>query len=410
MSAAVAARLRARIARALDDPELPALTPGLDACVAFEVGEARVGLRFADGAARLADDADAPDIVARAGADAWTKAMQAPPPPLFQSFAAMLLANPAFEVTGDRVALARALPGLERIVARLAPTPPAAAPPAPRDLGQIAGRYAELSAPDGVFDVFVESAGAGPPVLLLHTAGADARQFHGQLADVELARDWRFVAPDMPFHGRSCPPLDWDGGPYRLTGARYLGWCVAILEQIVREKAIIAGCSMGAAMALTLAAERPDLVRGVVAIEPPFQSRGRRNPCQHHVGVHAGLHNAAYVRGLMSPTSPAETRRRAAWIYAQGAPGVYAGDLGFYSDEFDGALVAPHIDAARTPVALLCGAYDYSASPEHGAALARRIPGARMTVMPRLGHFPMIEHPDLFRPYFVEALRRVGGA
>jgi pimeloyl-ACP methyl ester carboxylesterase len=166
---------------------------------------------------------------------------------------------------------------------------------------------------------------------------------------------------------------------------------------------------MGAALALLLAAERPDLVAGVIAIEPPFRSKGRRNPFQHHVGVHAGLHNAAFVRGLMSPTSPLDSRRRAAWIYSQGAPEIYAGDLAFYSDEFDGAEVAPRIDAARTPVSLLCGTYDYSATPEDGGKLAALIPGADLRVMEGLGHFPMCEHADLFRPHLLAALAHVGG-
>lgn len=60
----------------------------------------------------------------------------------------------------------------------------------------------------------------------------------------------------------------------------------------------------------------------------------------------------------MSPTSPAAMRRRAGWIYAQGGPGIYAGDLAFYSDEFDGASVGPRIDTDRCPVHLLCGEYD----------------------------------------------------
>lgn len=166
---------------------------------------------------------------------------------------------------------------------------------------------------------------------------------------------------------------------------------------------------MGAGMAMVLAGARPDLVRGIVAIEPPFQSKGRRNAYQHHVAVHGGLHNASFVRGLMSPTSPEADRRRAAWIYSQGAPGIYTGDLAFYSEEFDGALVAPRIDAAKTPVALLCGTYDYSASPADGAKLAALIPGAKLDVMEGLGHFPMCENPNLFRQHFLAGLIHAGG-
>ena len=164
---------------------------------------------------------------------------------------------------------------------------------------------------------------------------------------------------------------------------------------------------MGAAVALVLAAERPADIIGIVAIEPPFQSRGRRNPYQNHIAVHGGLHNGAYVRGLMSPTSPLENRRRASWIYSQGGPGVYPGDLTFYSDEFDGAVTAPRIDAQATPVALLSGTYDYSATPQDGAKLAALIPGALHVVMDGLGHFPMIEHPNSFRPHLVRGLDHV---
>jgi pimeloyl-ACP methyl ester carboxylesterase len=160
-------------------------------------------------------------------------------------------------------------------------------------------------------------------------------------------------------------------------------------------------------MALVLAAEHPDLLRGIVAVEPPFQSKGRRNPFQHHVAVHGSLHNASYVRGLMSPQSPEGDRRQAAWIYSQGAPGIYGGDLAFYSDEFDGAIVARKIDADKTPVALLSGDYDYSATPADGRKLAALIPGAYFKEMRGLGHFPMCENPDLFRAHLLSALGHI---
>ena len=134
------------------------------------------------------------------------------------------------------------------------------------------------------------------------------------------------------------------------------------------------------------------------------QTKGRRNIFQNHVEVHGNLHNASFVRGLMSPTSPEGARRRASWIYAQGGPGIYPGDLAFYSDEFDGEVVAPRIDGRRTPVSLLSGTYDYSATPEDGARLAKLIPGSCFITMEGLGHFPMCEHPDLFRSYLLQGL------
>ncbi|KRE09640.1 hydrolase [Bosea sp. Root381] len=398
--------LRARVAAAAADAELRRLGAGLTAVLRIEGAGKDIVLRLDDGIPRFDMEA-APDIVLSAASEDWHRLMSTPPPPRFQAFTALAIANPAFTLSGDPLRIARARAVIERLFEQIVVSPVAPAETVGRDMSLIAGRYHRLTLPEGAAEVHIETAGSGRPVLLLHTAGADARQFHGQLSDTELARDWRMIAPDLPFHGRSMPPEGWQGEPYRLTGERYLGWCAAIIEQVIGEKAIVAGGSMGAALALLIAAERPDLVAGVIAIEPPFRSAGRRNPFQHHVGVHAGLHNAAFVRGLMSPTSPVDARRRAAWIYSQGAPEIYAGDLAFYSDEFDGALVAPRIDAARMPVSLLCGTYDYSATPEDGARLAALIPGAQLRVMDGLGHFPMCEHPDLFRPHLVAALEHV---
>jgi pimeloyl-ACP methyl ester carboxylesterase len=400
--------LRARIAAAAGDAELRRLGAGLAAVLRIEGAGDDILLRLDDGVVVFEGTA-APDIVLSAATEDWARLLTLPPPPRFQAFTALAIANPAFTLSGDPRVIAQARAVIERLFELVLLSPPAPAPSVTRRMGQIEGRYHQIVLPEGAAEIYVERAGSGRPVLFLHTAGADSRQFHGQLADVALAAEWRLIAPDMPFHGRSMPPEGWQGEPYRLSGARYLGWCAAIIEQVIGEKAIVAGGSMGAALALLLAAERPDLVEGVIAIEPPFRSKGRRNPFQHHVGVHAGLHNAAFVRGLMSPTSPIDSRRRAAWIYSQGAPEIYAGDLAFYSDEFDGAEVAPRVDAARTPVSLLCGTYDYSATPEDGAKLAALIPGADLRVMEGLGHFPMCEHPDLFRPHLLAALAHVGG-
>ncbi len=409
----IAGQLRARLAAALADPELAHLGPGLKATLRIRCDDTAIVIVLDDGAPHLTDKTDTgagAAIEIAASADDWAKVLAKPPPPTFHAFTALQLANPAFTVSGEPLAVAQARPVLERLFERLTAGPVTEAPAVARDLGQIRGGYHPVSCGGTRYDLFVESAGQGEPVLLLHTAGADARQFQAQLADVELARSWRLIAPDLPFHGRSMPPRDWDGGPYRLSSQQYLDWCVALVEQVIGAPALVAGGSMGAAMALVMAAERPDLVRGVVAIEPPFRSKGRRNPYQHHVGVHGGLHNASFVRGLMSPTSPEADRRRAVWIYSQGAPGIYTGDLAFYSDEFDGAATAPRIDTGATPVALLCGRYDYSATPEDGRRLQALMPGARLDVMDGLGHFPMCEHPDLFRPFLLRALAHAAGA
>jgi pimeloyl-ACP methyl ester carboxylesterase len=407
MGVSIIGQLRDRIDCLNHDPEFSRLAPHLSLTVRLRSQDDVIDIKIGDGRFGVSVPVTTPDIEIKADDHAWQQVLRVPPLPTFHSFTAWDMANSAFSITGQGLLIAQARAALERFVELITRSPIAQAASVPRDICQIRGHYSVLRAAGEEYEIFMETAGQGVPVLFLHTAGADGRQYLDQLSDVRLAGSYRLVSVDLPFHGRSLPPRNWNGEPYKLTASLYAVWCAAIVEQIIGEPAIIVGGSMGAAMALYLAAGQPELLRGAVAVEPPFKSRGRINIYQNNVAVHGGLHNGGFVRGLMSPRSPESNRRRASWIYSQSAPGIYPGDLAFYSLEFDGGIIAPKINAELTPIALLCGSYDYSASPEDGCKLASLIPGASITIMPDLGHFPMCEHPDLFRPYLLSALQHV---
>ena len=101
-----------------------------------------------------------------------------------------------------------------------APATPAA--PQPQPLGSITaepitGRYWRMDIEGRPHRVYVEEAGQGIPLLLLHTAGADGRQWRDLLNDAEVTRRFRCIAFDMPWHGKSSPPAGWEGESYRRT-------------------------------------------------------------------------------------------------------------------------------------------------------------------------------------------------
>lgn len=91
----------------------------------------------------------------------------------------------------------------------------------------------------------------------------------------------------------------------------------------------------------------------------------------------------------------------------QSGPGVFRGDLSFYTQ--DDSLVGKlgGIDTSAKPVHIMVGEYDMTCTPEDAKRTADAIPGATLAVMPGIGHFPMSENPEGFRPYFVEALARM---
>ena len=70
----------------------------------------------------------------------------------------------------------------------------------------VTGRYLHLELLGKAHRLYVEEAGQGIPLLCLHTAGSDARQYRAVLNDARVTKNFRVIAFDMPWHGKSSPP------------------------------------------------------------------------------------------------------------------------------------------------------------------------------------------------------------
>jgi pimeloyl-ACP methyl ester carboxylesterase len=347
-------------------------------------------------------------VLLEADADDWSRVFARMPEPGFHSLGALRRRCPRFVLHGDELGYAQVLPFAERLVAAIRDalhgTP--SAPAIDRSgLARLEGRYVPLAL-DGRTDwVYAETTGPedAPSLVLLHTAGADARQWHGLMANDALASRWRMHAFDLPGHGRSPLPAAEPNWTWRLTEDAYRAWVLAYLDAVGIDRAALVGCSMGSAIGLVLLARDPQRFAGALLLEPPYRSPGRRSPYLHHPEVHGGRLSAAWVGSLLSPSSPAARRDEATWIYSQGAPGVYDGDLAFYSDDFDAAAHTPQVDTAASALWLATGDYDYSATVDDARRIVAEVRGARFIALPGFGHFPMVEDPDRLVPLLTPA-------
>jgi pimeloyl-ACP methyl ester carboxylesterase len=275
-------------------------------------------------------------------------------------------------------------------------------------LEPIVGRYARLDLDGQPHRLYFEEAGQGIPLLCLHTAGADARQYRAVLNDPEIARRFRVIAFDMPWHGKSSPPEGWQREEYRLTTERYTALVMAVAHGLGLERPVVMGCSIGGRIVLDLALKHAHELRALIGLQSgAFVERYYDAGWLDHAEVHGGRACGAVAYGLMSPLSPAAEVWETVWHYMQGGPGIFTGDLHFYQVEGDvrGRLGA--IDTARCPLYLLTGEYDYSASPRDSEAVAARVKGAKLTVMKGLGHFPMSENPPAFLGYLRPVLDEI---
>lgn len=271
----------------------------------------------------------------------------------------------------------------------------------------ILGRYLALECGGERYRLYVEEAGEGIPLLCLHTAGADSRQYRHLLCDAEVTRRFRVVAFDLPWHGRSNPPERWWLTRYRLTTGAYLALIRGVWQALGLIRPVVMGCSMGGAIVLKLAAEHQDELRAIIGLESGAYAPGRYNDFLHHPAIHGGELCASYTYGLNSPLSPEASRRENWWYYSQSGPGVYQGDVYFYSQDWDARDDLRRIDTARCKVSLLSGEYDYSCTPAMTEAVAAAIPGARFRMMKGMGHFPMIENYPAFRDYLLPELAAI---
>jgi pimeloyl-ACP methyl ester carboxylesterase len=291
------------------------------------------------------------------------------------------------------------------------------------DLEPIAGRYLRLTLGGRPHRVYFEEAGQGIPLVCLHTAGADGRQFRHLMNDEAVTRHFRVIAFDMPWHGKSLPPVGWQDEEYRLTTRGYVDLIMAFCRALGLLEAgppaagtadgrpVVLGCSIGGKIVLQLALEHPESFRALVGLEsaayqPPWYDD---TSWLHRPDVHGGEVCAALMSGLIAPQSPGETRWETLWGYMQGGPGVFKGDLHFYRVDGDFRDRVARIDTSRCPLYLLTGEYDFSCTPDDTRRTAEQIPGARLTIMTEIGHFPMSENPAHFRTYLLPVLDEIRG-
>jgi pimeloyl-ACP methyl ester carboxylesterase len=382
----------------------------------LEIGSERISVAFRDGDLTVgsAGGINASwDFSFSLTEQEWQEFLGLPPRRGFTSAQAIVATQGSHRVRGDRAAWARAAVLVDRIFEALrrrgqaGRTELASGPapaPAPLGLSPIEGRYVTLDVDGTRHRIYFESAGKGIPVVCLHTAGADSRQFRYLLEDGELTQKYQVHAFDMPWHGRSDPPDDWPTKPYRLTTERYAATVLSFVNAIGLATPILVGCSMGGAIALYLASQYGDRFRGVCALEGGLGNPGRFVDWTNRADVdHSGF-LTSWVGGLMAPTSPEGPRNQTLWGYAQSGPGIYQGDTYFYSQDFP--RYSADLPVAGCPLYVFSGEYDYSATSEMSREAARRL-GGELIYMPGKGHFPMSEDPVGFAEYLYPVLDKL---
>ncbi len=213
------------------------------------------------------------------------------------------------------------------------------------------------------------------------------------------------VGVDLPGYGDSATVE-----PY--TMANVAAQVIQLVEWLGAKGCVLIGHSMGGMVAQEVAAQRRDLVQGLVisASSPAFgkpdgawQQRFLKERLQKLDDGHGMVELApALVRGMAAPHTPHAQLARATLIMAAVPEATYRRALAALMG-FDRRA---QLDMLTMPVLCIAGELDGNAPPAVMRQMADRIPGCAYVCLPAVGHLANMEAPDAFNPAVIAFLKQ----
>jgi pimeloyl-ACP methyl ester carboxylesterase len=261
-------------------------------------------------------------------------------------------------------------------------------------------------------DIAYEVAGSGSDVVLIHSALADRRMWDPQLP---VLIGHRVLRVDLRGFGESSLPE----GEFSMRAD-----VAELMASVGMTKALLVGSSMGGGVAIDLAIERPDLVRGLVLIGAGIGGSDASEELQRAV---------AEIDALAGRGAIEEAVERELWLWVDGPArpsGTVNGSVRDYLRAADLAATrrapewsrvrparltppaAERLEEILAPTLVVVGEYDVPDIVAKAHELARRVPKAELVVVADTAHFPSLERSDEFNAHlsrFIGRLEESGG-
>ena len=247
------------------------------------------------------------------------------------------------------------------------------------------------------------TAGAGPPVVLIHGLAASSLTWSANLR--ALAQRHTVYALDLPGHGDS-DKLVID---YQIdTGVRVIH---RFMERMGVERAALVGNSIGGLLALRFARTYPDQVTHLVLVDSAGLGRSMAwflritalpglGEALHSMGGMVSARSLAkrlfaaperIERRLLERLHKARTAQAARDALVKVAR-VGAGLRGLKDRAYD----LPYLGDVAAPVLVVWGEHDKVFSADHAREVAERYPDIPVEIFPNAGHWPHMEEADAF--------------
>jgi len=240
-----------------------------------------------------------------------------------------------------------------------------------------------------------------PVVVFVHGFSLDTRMWDGQVA--AFSERYRVLRYDLRGFGRSAVPEA--NVPYQ-----HQADLAAVLDHFGIAQAAIVGLSLGGAVALDFALNRPERVRALVLAgsivpglaTPDLAEISRAVWRSGKVGgadaakalwIESPLFETVHTRPSVSDAFRSMVTDYSGWGWTDADPGHWA--------EPDCNAQLGNITA---PTLVVVGGFDLDGMQNNADALAAGIPGAELVVLPGLGHLPNMEDAAAFNRVVLDFL------
>jgi pimeloyl-ACP methyl ester carboxylesterase len=258
-------------------------------------------------------------------------------------------------------------------------------------------------------------AGEGRPVILIHGFGGSMWQWEHQ--QLPLSSALRVITPDLIGAGLSGKP-DIEYRPDQM-----LDYFIGFMDALNSPQAALVGNSMGAGLAIGMALSYPERVSQLVLIgglpahvrerlTSPSIQRALDTPAPSWLAsfgnwlfgglmIESVLQEIVYDRALLTPAVIERSNRN------RRRPGIMQplltvrDTLPLWESGF-----AKQIPEIRHPTLILWGEEDRVFPIQVGEDLQRAIKGSTLVRIPKAGHIPQWERPDLSNKAMIDFLRR----
>jgi pimeloyl-ACP methyl ester carboxylesterase len=242
--------------------------------------------------------------------------------------------------------------------------------------------------------------GTGVPLVALHGAGVDHHEIEAAVEAIVPGAGYRRIYPDLPGMGRTTANgLSSNDDVVRLLGD--------LIEHLADGPALLLGHSYGAYLARGVAAQRPDLVRGLALLCPVTERSSNvpdHNVVRQDVDTYDGLEQAqrpGFDEYFVVRTAATARRYR-----DHVAPGTTLVDEAALGRIFSAWKVDVGSETFASPTLIAAGRRDSVVGYTDAIDLLERYPHATLAVIENAGHALMHEQPELLAAFLADWLDR----